>query len=825
MFTKRFGSEFLYYYLQYFVIICFVLLPITFSIFKALGSFGHSSMDKKVVNFTFWKLPNVLIAKSFFLLILSFSGSMLFAEDHPSSSVTEKNKFIPTIYYTGKITPNPQQAVYGEQIYLFKQNKPAAINIILSGNPSRFETRAAETLQGYLITRFPALKNSVQIILHPFHEIRSSALEIMLEIVTGDEESSFDQDVYAAYSSNLERAIPAEGYHLYIEEDRPSVVFLTGSEERGLLYGVNSLIQLFSLQEGDLFLRQVSILDYPSYKERISGNDEDIPAGIIPLQAVEWLSFLKFNGWAVGQSYWWPSDWRNTPPEDLQSLSDAAQRTEKLEFQLLFQVHPFGRGDDPDLLNTIIISDPEERKIFNDLCLNMLSSGAKGILLRADDYYQLAAKDEHFYDSIAEAHADLINSLWEEMQREFPNSRLFFCPPYYWSGAFSSQDGYEYITRLSRLTDREVIFIWTGKEVISHLLTAEEITDYYRITGRMPLLWDNTVLAGVSRFNYPYRYALYLFQPFETEYPANHHEITKGIRFNLGFDGSERNKVANIVLADYLWNPQQFNADRSLRNSLSLVIGTDAVETALDLADNLLLAFDLSHSPAYLFSVEDTPAVEKIENLITRLTGKTTNDRFIAEMEEFRWRVYQSVKTIDQISEQRNLLEQNALLNLTPGEPHWEQTVTGAWDVVDHKEMFPSFTGKEVFRFSHPFRTPGFSGSKAEVSGRFNLPESPTGEYYLHFIADNDYYKSGEPPLAWPGYYFTEIEVDGRIIWTKDVAGSEDFKINEIDITELISGNPEFQIKIRGTDKKGVYNLGVTISVSQLYLSPYSLTP
>lgn len=749
------------------------------------------------------------ILRSLLLFIAAATPSgMLFAQN----LALENN-----LYYTGQIIPRPQNVEYGIVFSLSEQRKPVSIEILTAKDRSSLAEGIVSEMKESL--RRLGLQHVKDAVLREDGSLLFSANDLLIQF--HDAENSGIRDTLTPDDFLLydQEPIPAEGYRLVIKKGKPSSVFIRGADERGLFYGIQSLKQMFFFDSNQLHAREVYVFDYPLYRDRASGNDENTPGLRVSLAAVEYLSFLKMTGWAVGQSYWWPPNWRKTPQTYIDSLKGAAGKAGQRGFDLLYQVHPFGRATDPEKKHVIRISDEDDRKVLYDLITPMLAAGSSGIILRADDFHDLADLDLASFTDKASAHSFLINELFIKMRGAAPEARLIFCPPYYWSNEFEDEDVYFYITELCRRIDKEVDIMWTGPEVVSPKITNDDLQHFRRITGKDPLLWDNTALPGYNRFGYPYRYAFYLFQHFLTEYGSTHADSSLGIRFNFGYDGSEIKRIGNAVLADYLWNPESFDPKISLKEAMGLVAGKQAVETLLELSEYLLLAFDLQHSPAYSFSVEALPSVSKVQGLLKILESTTANQALVKEMENIWWTMYQTILQLEKIERQREVIRLNSLVSIGPASRNVKKEITGKWKV----ELPERDKEVSVFRFSHPFNTLGFQGSKGEVRIKLRVPQSPTGKYFLHFMADDDYYAEGEPPEAWPNYFFKELLINDSLLWSKDVVGPAEVKIVELEVTELLQGRREFDLFIRGTDRKGVYNLGVSIGFSEIFLSSISL--
>jgi hypothetical protein len=171
--------------------------------------------------------------------------------------------------------------------------------------------------------------------------------------------------------------------------------------------------------------------------------------------------------------------------------------------------------------------------------------------------------DQARYPTLAAAHADLINRLYRHLKALSPQNRLTITPVTYTS-AWGSRD---YIRELGAGVDPDVELIWSGPDVASPAITLPQAKEWGEYLHRKPLIWDN--------------------------FPTNDGQ---GWRLNLGpLRGRDRNlnaavrglianpmdqAVASLIpletVADYLWNPTAYDAEKSENHALTSQYGEDA---------------------------------------------------------------------------------------------------------------------------------------------------------------------------------------------------------------------------------------------------------
>lgn len=736
-------------------------------------------------------------------VILVVLASLASAKANPSP---------PTIQYIDRILPTPQNASYGDWLAIQPSSQSPAenIQIVLGENPTELDRATAQQITRY-IERLQ-LARPLEVITAQSGQWKGPDRSTALVVYLGaPDQHPTIQDQLA--SRKLDVPDQPEGYLITSKDraaDSPPQVFLAGRDDRGTFYAAQSLMQMLTARDGKPALRALEVSDWPTYQLRTSGNDESIPESLVPIQAVDWLSHIKLNSWAAGQSYHWPEDWRVTPAASLQTFDQAAGRTDgTLDAQ--FQIHPFGRADDPDRVRTIRISNPSDRKAVVDIALDRLKAGATQILLRADDFHELAPEDETHYPDKAAAHTVLILELHKAMKESFPDAELIFCPPYYTGKeARESPEANAYLRAIGRALPDDIGIMWTGPDVVSHEFTSADLADFATLINRPPILWDNTVFHEETDFNYPYLYAWNLYDPFQSIYPPNHPEASGGVRFNYGFNGTQMSRVVNLNLSDYLWNPAAYNPDQSLRNAIGLIAGPGAVDVVLQCVRELQTLFDLRHSPARLQALSPIPREEDYWALIGRLENSTQNTELVEELRDAWYTHAETARAAATVLEELRGFQATQLMDFPMNAETWNLETRGDWSA--------RFTDG-VVQFSFPFETPSEAGTYATAGKRFQVPASPSRRYHLALLADDDYYAEGEPPNAWPGYFFKQVLIDGVVVWEEDVVGMPPPRLIQIDVTDHLRAGSSATLELRGFDAKGVTNLGVQIAFSNVILS------
>ena len=709
-------------------------------------------------------------------------------------------------YFIDAIVPAPQAVEYGRWLVFGEsRGQRVDVSVRIPTGADRLVRAGAEAIRGRVEGLWPeGLRVAV------VRGTKASGAD--LEVILGMSEGS-----PALRSAYAERGLGpidrTEAYRIRTDrngEGKPRFLLL-GSDPRGCFYAAQSFVQMLTVRDGRLAVRALEVDDWPAFRSRASGNDEKPPAGDVAGAAIDWFSRFKMNAWPFGQSYNWPDDWRGLSERSREALRRARTTPGAEAVDLRYQIHPFGRAGDPEERFAIRISSSSDRRRFFELLREALRSGADDILLRADDFHELSSADERSFESKAEAHARLVEESVSILGEESPEARLYFCPPYY-AGSMvrSSAEARSYLRAIGRAFPPEVTILWTGPEVVSDAFNSAAHKRYASLIGRSPYLWDNTVYQEESDFGYTYEYAWYMLHPMDTRYPENYSGMTPGIRFNFGFDGTWLNRIGNVVLADYLWNPSAYDPELSLRRAVALCVGPDGVDLFLEAAAKIRRIFDLKHSPARAAerSVPDNAGFRRI---IRRLEARAVNREAVRELERHWRNLSSSVEQLNHIATFFGNLRSRESLVLAPGtSADWREHSEGGWSSVS--------AGRSAM-FEHPFETPADAGHFGARSTTFAVPPSPSGRYFLHFVFDDSYRASGGPPASYPGYFYKQVLIDGDVVWENDAEGIEPILPTTVEVSHALRRKREVELTVRCVDKKGVTNLGLKATVSPLVLT------
>lgn len=262
--------------------------------------------------------------------------------------------------------------------------------------------------------------------------------------------------------------------------------------------------------------------------------------------------------------------WRRPyPPEAMERLADLRGRCERAGMAMWIGLRPVGisYADPSDVLRLV-----EKLRAYLDI-------GSERLVLLADDIpASLDATTRGRFTRLVDAHLWLIDEVLGRLGLD--PARLVFVPTDY--HGFGSP----YLERLGAALPPGVDVCWTGADVFVPTMSLAEVERIAAVLRRPPLIWDN--------------------------YPVNdehdHHDLrigpirgrdaalagaTRGVLVNPAQE-PEATLIPLLTWADFLADPERYDADQAWRRALLRVAGSaaaaDVVATIAAAADRSCLA-------------------------------------------------------------------------------------------------------------------------------------------------------------------------------------------------------------------------------------------
>lgn len=354
--------------------------------------------------------------------------------------------------------------------------------------------------------------------------------------------------------------LPAEGYVLASGRvhGRGHIV-LAGADPAGSAYAAQTLRQLVTPRG----VPEVRIRDWPGMRWR------GIVEGFYgrPWSHSDRLRMLGFSAARKMNTYVYaPKDdpyhrerWREPYPSGrLAELGELARTARARHVEFVFAVSPGSSvcySSDTDFAALVAKNDALWRR------------GVRAFALFFDDIgggFHCPQDTARFGGDPAPeaaAQAYLLNRFRREFVAARPGSRPLLTVPTEYTGTGDSP----YRDRLAALLDRDVVVHWTGPDVVSKEITAEQAARAGEVFGHDLALWDN---YPVNDFD-PRRLFL---GPLTGRAPtlADHGVI--GLTANPMVQ-AEPSTISLATVADYTWNPAGYDPGRSWRQALTEIGG------------------------------------------------------------------------------------------------------------------------------------------------------------------------------------------------------------------------------------------------------------
>ena len=368
-----------------------------------------------------------------------------------------------------------------------------------------------------------------------------------------------------------------EKYFISISDKKAVIEAAT---KRGVFRAAHTLAKLISKNE----LKYGTIEDYPLFEKRgyiegFYGNtwEREKRLSVMKLMAANGMNTFFY---APKDDIYHREEWRKLYPEseltELKELYETASENE-LDFHWCI-----GPG-----LTYHYSSDSDFETLISKI-KNVYSIGVRGFGLLLDDIpdeFQYSDDSETF-DSIVDAHIDLINRTYRTLKAFDSNIKLTVCPTQY----HGNESDY-YITKFGRGIPADVSIFWTGPEICSHVLTSNAADGFTRSTCHKPLYWDNYPVNDCEMFQ-----EMHLGPILGRDKELYRH--CEGLISNV-MEYAECSKIPLLTIADYLWNPECYSSQESIKNAHSEILG-DKAELFGYIADHLAVSCVSRHASEFM---------------------------------------------------------------------------------------------------------------------------------------------------------------------------------------------------------------------------------
>ncbi len=356
-------------------------------------------------------------------------------------------------------------------------------------------------------------------------------------------------------------------YLLRFEDSGEEVkIYAAGADNRGLFYAAATLKQLLS-KEG-LELR--NLRDYPEWTLRYTGGYNPISTA-----QMEQLAQFKINGFGIQHRY----DWRKFGPDERPLYAPKQTYREWFEEIRAFRER---HGDLVDFMmmqnvycgKRLDAANPEDMKLLIRQCL-FAAPYVEEIMIQFDDFTPfnndrfvfVSEGEKAKFKNPGEMHGWITRQVYEAVKKEFPKVAVSVCPAPYSLHNHNAQSppNREYLASLGRELPEDVPVVWTGPAVESAKVTREEYRQYQELVGGHRLyLWDNTSNMKSTPM-----------EIWETTFFPEMSRLDGRIYVNGHGFSFFWSRLFAVNANDYLWNPQNYNAERSYAAGFRQITGRE----------------------------------------------------------------------------------------------------------------------------------------------------------------------------------------------------------------------------------------------------------
>ena len=345
----------------------------------------------------------------------------------------------------------------------------------------------------------------------------------------------------AGRKAGKQLAKKAEAYTLQVSEKGISIV---GSDERGLYYGVRSLIDM----SGAGRLQVTNITDWPDVAWRgvVEGFYGTPWSHSARLSQLDFYGKHKMNVYIYG-----PKDdpyhrdhWRDPYPEaEGRLISELAEHARQQGVNFYWAIHP---GVD------IKWTTQDRDALVHKLEL-MYDLGVRAFAVFFDDIWGEGTK--------ADKQAELLNYVDDNFISKKPDVvPLVFCPTEYNRAWANDQKGY--LRTLGSTLHKSIEVMWTGNSVV-HCIDKESMDWINERIQRRGYIWWNFPVSDFVRDHI-------LLGPAY----GNGLDIAPDVSGFVSnpMEHAEASKIALYGIADYTWNMQRYDADADWERALTEIL-------------------------------------------------------------------------------------------------------------------------------------------------------------------------------------------------------------------------------------------------------------
>lgn len=455
-----------------------------------------------------------------------------------------------------------------------------------------------------------------------------------------------------------------EGYQIkFVKDGKSSICFLAGRDEPGCYWAAKSLGQLISGKGGEARLRKAEIYDYPAFKKRIAALsmvvNKDFGWGKDSFAAYsKRMADYKFNsvmpcGFHFLRKYldlpetlsfedakfsYWRNTYEDGKLSDLKTLN-AFFKERGMEFTVIISPCLGKSYKDPELCAKMRISDKEQVELLLDFLRRLARNGVSDFSIWLDDVsLPLPTADKKLFGDAGRAHTYLVNTIYGTMKKEFPDFKMSFCSALYMTSAHDEVKGNphmdvdvdKYWGSLREGISKDIAFTWNGKYVCSPKISSADAVHMGSILDKDLILLD---FGWSGHFLESYHFDSI---PIARRLSPDIHKYLLGYAFPIGT--YPQNEVILAQLADYLWNPDGFDAERSRNIAASRLFGPETTPLLIEWNEQIgyFDKYALTLTPGALNKLDELDAkLKNLHALFERIQKVCENDELTKSLKYY----------------------------------------------------------------------------------------------------------------------------------------------------------------------------------------------
>ncbi|WP_223591744.1 protein O-GlcNAcase [Neobacillus bataviensis] len=320
------------------------------------------------------------------------------------------------------------------------------------------------------------------------------------------------------------------------------------------------------------------------------------------------LSFLSQNGYNL-YVYGPKNDrqhrarWREPYPDFImEQFAETAALSKKLGIDFCYSI---GSGV------SINYASEEDFQHISSKFKAFYEIGVRTFMIMLDDIKAEFQYDEErrIFKSYGEAHVVLTNKLYHWLKALDQDCKLSICPTdYHGKAPFS-----DYIFEIGKGLHPEIDICYTGPEICSKEITAQDTAEFADAVKRKPIIWDNYPVNDLGMT------AEMHIGPIAGR-AASLSKTCKGFIVNT-MPQAEASKIPLLTFADYFENPESYDPRTSWEKALKTVGSDENYDALKTFAENSLHSC-LGYPEAQRLDTLTTNALQSLRSGESALTSQ-----------------------------------------------------------------------------------------------------------------------------------------------------------------------------------------------------------